>query len=250
MNRHYLASLTRSFAKTIGTISIAGLSTMPVAWAEPVPHPDVAVLFIGGFQTKKDNYTHYFEHLKEILGEARFHEVGQSPFNPDHLADYAGADKKISEIAASGYKKIVAIGFSAGGKHAARLAIRRAEVNGVVLLDPVDGGPDPTGKTPIFLNDGDIITKPAALVRSEFGPVPKIFNKACAPDDVGPKHFFRHMDPTQVRADETLAGASHLNFIAKPWNRMFAMVCDNGTADAETATHEIFAIIDRFLDSI
>jgi pimeloyl-ACP methyl ester carboxylesterase len=250
MKRLDRGSLIPFFAKILGTITIAGTVSAPVAWGADVPHPDVAVLFIGGFQTQKDNYTHYFEHLKEVVGEARFHEVGQSPFNPDHLADYAGADKKVTEIAASGFKKIVAIGFSAGGKHAARLALRRTEVNAVVLLDPVDGGPYPEGKTPIFLNDGDIITKPTALVRSEFGPIPKIFNKACAPEDVGPKHFHRHLDPNHIHADETLVGASHLNFIAKPWNRMFAMLCDNGTADADTATHEIFAIIDRFLDSI
>jgi pimeloyl-ACP methyl ester carboxylesterase len=250
MKRFERGSLIPLFAKIIGALTLTGAAATPHAWGAEVPHPDVAVLFIGGFQTQKDNYTHYFEHLKEVVGDVSFHEVGQSVFNPDHLADYAGAEKKISEIAAAGDKKIVAIGFSAGGKHAARLAIRRAEVHGVVLLDPVDGGPDPQGKTPIFLNDGDIITKPVALVRSEFGPVPKVFNKACAPEDVGPKHFHRHLDPNQIRADETLVGASHLNFIAKPWNRMFAMLCDNGTADAETTKHEIFAIIDRFLDSI
>jgi pimeloyl-ACP methyl ester carboxylesterase len=250
MKRFNLGSLIPFFAKILGTITIAGTGAAPVAPAADVPHPDVAVLFIGGFMTKEDNYRHYFEHLKEIVGEVHFHAVGQSPFNPDHLADYAGADKKISEIAASGSKKIVAMGFSAGGKHAARLALRRSEVNAVVLLDPVDGGPDPKGKTPIFLNDGDMINKPVALIRSEFGPIPKLFSKACAPDDVGPKHFFRHMDPNQVRADETLVGASHLNFIAKPWNTMFALACDNGNADADSTTHAIFEIFNRFLDSI
>lgn len=248
MKRKHLQSLTPNLAKTLSLA--AALSSLTVASAEAVQHPDVAVLFVGGFQTKKDNYTHYFEHLRAIVGEARFHEVGQSLLHPDHLADYAGADKKISELAAAGYKKIVAMGFSAGGKHAARLAIRRNEVSGVILLDPVDGGPDPDGKTPVFLKDGDMISKPSTLVRSEFGPVPKMFNKACAPDDVGPKHFHRHLDPNHIVADETLPGTSHLNFIAKPWNGMFAMLCDNGNADADAATREIFALVDGFLDAL
>jgi pimeloyl-ACP methyl ester carboxylesterase len=239
---------------SIGAMAVActlGLTSMAsVAAADERQPEDVGILFVGGFQTSKPNYTSYLERFSKTHTHVVFQSISSDMLNPDHQKDFATVKKAADDLVAKGARRIIALGFSSGGKHAARLALENDNIFAIGLLDPVDGGPDPEGKTPLFLKNGVRINKPTLLLASEFGPIPKIAGRACAPKDVGPEHFRAHINPEQLVVDKMIPGASHLNFISKPWNFMFNLACNNGTADHEPTHQSIGDELAAFLENL
>jgi hypothetical protein len=230
-------------------LAFAIAATTQASANEPKPD-DLGILFVGGFQTTRVNYELYLQRFAETHSHVEFQGISQSMLNPDHEKDHQAVQAALAQLIEGGASRIVALGFSSGGKHAARLALENSAVVAIGLLDPVDGGPDPDGKTPLFLKNGVRIQKPTMLLSSEFGPVPKIGNKSCAPKDVGPDHFRKHIAREHLLVDHTVKGSSHLNFVAKPWNFMFSVACNNGTSDHDDALAEVVGQVGAFLATI
>lgn len=247
-------SPTQRALRVLGTLLLTVLALLlapsPLIAAERKPD-DLGILFVGGFQTKRAHFESYLMEFAETHTHVGYQDISSDMFNPDHLRDYAIVEQAMAKLQAKGASRIIAFGFSAGGKHVARLALRHSSVVAIGLLDPVDGGaPTPNEKTPPFLGPGDMIAKPSLLLASEYGSVPKIGGRACAPKDVGPDHFRAHIRPQDLIVDKTIPGASHVNFADKPWGMMLNMACNNGTVEHEPTQEAIRQDIAAFLEAI
>ena len=235
----------------IGVLALLASPALALPTTEAQRKPeDLGVLFVGGFQTTRANYEGYLARFSETFAHVGYQDISSDMFNPDHMRDHDNVKAALKNLQDAGARRVIAIGFSSGGKHAARLALDDDHVVALGLLDPVDGGPDPEGKTPIFIKDGDEISKPTMLLASEHGPKPKVAGRACAPRDVGPDHFRAHIAPEKLIVNKTVSGASHLNFVAKPWNFMFRVACDNGTNEHEATLSAITNDVVAFLEGI
>lgn len=208
----------------------------------------IAVLFIGGFGTSEEKFQNYFHSLNENFKTVVFQPLTGKWLDPDHWKELAEAEKTFNALIEQGHEKIFLIGYSAGGKHAAKIALRQpARIASLLLLDPVDGGMGADNeKTPIFLKDGDMIRTPTTLIASEFGHVPKILDRACAPQNRGHLHFRQHINDEDLLHYEVIKGSSHLNFVAKPWSLPMTLACDNGTTKHEAAMEQILGLIKKY----
>jgi hypothetical protein len=206
------------------------------------------LVYVGGFMTQSGHYQHHLDTLGEYFDEVVFVPSGQSALSPDHFADFARIEQAFLNLQESGMNEIFAVGYSLGGKMVARLALHE-ELSGLALLDPVDGGVDsgPGGKTPAFLTDADEITAQTLILWSEHGQKPKLFGKACVTPGMGAQHFLNHIRSDAVYRAQELRGASHLSFLAKPWNPMMRLACDNGTRQHDEIAQEIEDILVSFL---
>lgn len=207
------------------------------------------VVFAGGFLTQERHYGRQLAALAEHFDDVRFVAAGQNPLNPDHFADFDRVEQAYLDLQQAGATEIFAVGYSLGGKLVSRLAVKHTELSGLVLLDPVDGGPDagPGGKTPAFLTEVDEITVPTLILWSENGEKAKVFGKPCVRPGFGSQHFLNHIRSDALYAAEELPGTSHLNFLMKPWNPMMKIACDNGTADYEETAAKVRELVIDFV---
>lgn len=241
------------FLQAVPLLGCALISSIAQADA-PAPRLTVSqtqrgVVFAGGFMTQERHYGHHLATLAEHFDDVRFVAAGQNPLSPDHVADFERVEQAYLDLQQSGATEIFAVGYSLGGKLVSRLALRHTELSGLVLLDPVDGGPDagPGGKTPAFLTDTDEITVPTLILWSENGEKAKLFGKPCVTPGFGSGHFLNHIRSDALYGAEELPGTSHLNFLMKPWNPMMKIACDNGTADDEQIAAKVRDLVVDFV---
>ena len=211
------------------------------------------VVWIGGVQTTRESFNPYIEALNELgVSSVEYAPIDSNPLTANHQLEISRLRKRFETIEP---ESAVYIGFSAGGKFAARLALDALEAGripiGLILLDP-SGGQPPLQQNldrfpePIGINDEPVArTLKTLIISSELGTVPGPFGIPC----VNPTHsssFFGSVFSTaQVFS---LPNAGHLDFIElSSIPAIYRWACKRGTNDPLNVKGDAVRILSDWL---
>ncbi len=193
------------------------------------PYPYPVLLFLPGFQYTTDQYATLMAHVASH-GYIVVGVDAEAPlFNPNHLNIRDDALAVLDHILAvypteSDDSRIGAFGHSLGGKISAMMADLDPRVNGLVGIDPVNGG-GPGGYTSTRPN-----ILPGAVQDLTY---PLLFlgetlDVDCAPPSQNFQQFYNASTGTDWRTSTEFVGADHVDFADT--GGIGGLFCAQGTA--------------------
>ncbi len=155
-------------------------------------------------------------------------------------------------------RRVHLLGYSIGGKFAARIGKDLPNISSVFLLDPVDGGPPFASRLwpqfPVFLIDPwNKISCPTWLVETQYGEKPSPLGPACVNFGLGSEHFRRHIQP-QLLIQHFARQAGHLDVIG-PSNvpllaPLIEVVCGRGTRQKADIEAEVLSFFRHYVNEV
>lgn len=194
------------------------------------PYPYPVLLFLPGFQYSTSQYATLMAHVAShgyiVVGV----DADAPLFNPNHLNIRDDALAVLNHILVtypteSDESRVGAFGHSLGGKISAMMADSDSRVNGLVGIDPVNGG-GPGGYT---------TTRPNILPGAvQDLPYPLLFlgetlDVDCAPPSQNFQQFYNASTGTEWRTATEFVGADHVDFTDT--GGIGGLFCAQGTAD-------------------
>ncbi len=204
----------------------------------------LAVFVIGGAQTTEQNFAPFVNSLNLVPDQILVRFPNTNPFTANHMINMKEYQIDFQAFSQKNTAGVVLFAYSGGGKFAAKLAQENANVQGVFLIDPVDGPPpftnDENRFPTVLKEDSPIFKMPFVIVKSELGSSPGLFGIPCVPPNYGPEHFARFVEPIKLKF-YLQEGASHLDFLYPPLKLLAANACArsqeiSGTARANALT--------------
>lgn len=213
-----------------------------------------SVIWIGGAETKQESFKSYLEALKDRgFNSIEFSSVDTNPFSANHQKEIVELRKK---FASNDAEKTLYVGYSIGGKFAARLALDAAESGrfpqGLFLLDPVGGQPPLQRDSNRFPDLIGAENEPVGrsvrtlIVSSELGTAAGAFGMPC----VSPSYssaFFKSIFTSSRSV--SLKNVGHLDFIdLATIPAIYRWSCKRGTADSQSVRSETLGLLLEWLD--
>jgi pimeloyl-ACP methyl ester carboxylesterase len=222
------------------------------ALAQPV----TKIVLLGGASTNRSNYDPY---VSAAVSRGAFSSDNllfllpdTNPVTANHARDFVAFQRQFSEFTTDGSDSVILFGYSAGGKFAAKLAQDNNNVKGLFLVDPVDGQPpfvnDPERFPTVLVEGSPIFNIPTVVVESGLGTRPGFLNVPCVSPNAGPQTFARFVERSSLEF-LTLAGASHVDFLAPPIEFIVRSLCARGESDARTNLEKTLEKWSEFLEN-
>lgn len=225
------------------------------------------VFFFCGALCTAASLQAYVDQARARGHETRVLELDVNPITADHSRDLRSFGAAVREATADApASKRVFFAFSGGAKFAARLAAERdTGVDGLFLLDPVDGPPPfnrPSTRYPVLLESvgpawrlarsdgGPRMPARLRIVRTEFGEKAGFTGVPCVPSAYGSKWFSERLG---AEDDETttVAGVGHLDALSRKPSLPARSLCPSGGEEASrAATDAVASDFGAFLEGI
>lgn len=202
------------------------------------------VVWIGGAQTTRDSFNFFFEALKELgISSIEYASIDTNPLTANHQREISELRKKFGTIEP---EKTLYVGYSVGGKFAARLSLDAIEAGrppfGLFLIDPSGGQPPLQKNSDRFPELIGLDNEPVAralktvIIGSELGTAPGPFGVPC----VNPTHsssFFKAIFGSALVF--SLPNAGHLDFIElTSIPAVYRWSCKRGATDPQSVKND------------
>ncbi|MBM3383257.1 MAG: hypothetical protein FJY29_12600 [Betaproteobacteria bacterium] len=209
----------------------------------------IGVLVLRSSAVNAEVYEPYLQN--DCLREANlfFAEVDYNPVTANQIRDLQTIVTVAREAAKTSSRGLVVFAYSEAGKFAVKLASLDSNVRALFLMDPVDGTPPFSSprRFPVFL-DGSFppLRVPTTILESELGSQFKRLGYSCVPEDMGPKHFYLHVDPEFLNR-VLLDDLGHSDFVRMKKMTLVEWMCGKGIIPREQALGRIIKIWEDFL---
>ncbi|NBO39328.1 hypothetical protein EBU99_12180 [bacterium] len=220
----------------------------------PLSSHAASVIWIGGAQTKQESFDFYLERLKERgFDSIEFASINTNPLSANHQKEITELRKRFSSIEP---EKTLYVGYSIGGKFAARLSLDAAEAGrspyGLFLLDPVGGQPPLQQNSTRFPDLMSVENEPVGrtvrslIVSSELGTVPGLFGPPCVNPTYSSSFFKSIFSSSRTFS---LANVGHLDFIdLATIPSIYRLSCRRGSSDSQSVRSETLKLLFEWLD--
>ncbi|NRA66112.1 MAG: alpha/beta hydrolase [Pseudobacteriovorax sp.] len=164
-------------------------------------------------------FVDYEQIATEFGWETEHFHISMEPLRANHIRSYRELRRFIESLDDQ-YSSITILGYSIGGKFAARAARDLSIVDSVFLLDPVDGGPPILPRLwphlPVFMTPlRGQIEKPSWIIETEFAQNKGESRLRCVNRQLGAQHFSKYVLEPQLTF-RFIADAGHLEVIRPP----------------------------------